>query len=73
MKLLDYLKANGISDDAFASAVGTVTASAVRKWKYRERTPRLDDVFKIERVTGGAVTLNDFLDEPLPAEKGDAA
>jgi len=65
MKLLDYLKLTNISDEAFAAKFnGEISVSGVRKWKYGERTPRLPELVRIEELTDGAVTPNDFL--PLP-------
>lgn len=62
MKLLDYLKLNGISDEAFAAEFhGQISSSGVRKWKYGERQPRLPELVRIEELTNGAVTARDFL------------
>jgi transcriptional regulator with XRE-family HTH domain len=67
MKLLDYLKENSLSDADFAARLGGgLSESAVRKWKYGERTPRLRDLVRIEEATGGAVTPSDFLPESEP-------
>lgn len=64
MKLLDYLKANSISDEDFARRVGvSISVGAVRKWKYGERVPRLPELVRIEELTDGAVTARDFLPE----------
>lgn len=64
MKLLDYLKLNDISDEAFAAEFnGEISASGVRKWKYGERNPRLPELVRIEEITNGAVTTRDFLSE----------
>ncbi|MGJ0505634.1 MAG: helix-turn-helix domain-containing protein [Methylocystis sp.] len=70
MKLLDYLKENNLSDAAFAEHLGGgLSESAVRKWKYGERTPRLRDLVRIEEVTNGTVTPSDFLPQSeRPAE-----
>lgn len=74
MKLLDYLKINGLSDEDFAAKVGGgVTPRAVRKWKYGETNPRLPELIRIEDATSGDVTGRDFLTtknidpSPLPA------
>lgn len=65
MKLLDYMKRQGLDDAAFAASLGAdVTARAVKKWKYGETTPRLPEIVRISDVTNGAVTPNDFLSPP---------
>ena len=69
MKLLDYMKANNISDEEFAVRMGgSLSPSAIRKWKYDERMPRLPEVVRIEELTDGAVTARDFLpDQQAPS------
>ncbi|WP_018407903.1 hypothetical protein [Methylocystis rosea] len=75
MKLLDYLKLNEIADEAFAAEFdGEISASAVRKWKYGERNPRLPELVRIEEITNGAVTARDFLpDQPTQTDLTEAA
>jgi hypothetical protein len=70
MKLLDWMRDNSLDDDAMAILVGGVTAHAVKKWKYGERTPRRTELQKISEVTAGNVTANDFagLASSAPAE-----
>lgn len=64
MKLLDYMKLNGLDDAAFADLVGGgATPLAVRKWKYRETNPRIPELARIEEVTRGDVRVRDFLPE----------
>lgn len=63
MKLLEYLKVHDISDEQFAAQIGGCSVSAVRKWKYGDRVPRLPELVRIEELTGGAVTARDFLSE----------
>jgi transcriptional regulator with XRE-family HTH domain len=69
MRLLDYMKQRGLSDETFAALHGDATPRAVKKWKYGETTPRLPDLLRIEDVTGGAVTARDFLPEPSATEE----
>lgn len=62
MKLRDWLRKEGITDDEFASRLGgEYSATAVSKWKYLERTPRLPVLIRIAELTGGAVRPEDFL------------
>jgi hypothetical protein len=65
MQLLDYMRARGLDDDAFAEKVGDCTADAVKKWKYRERIPRPHQIARIEDVTRKQVTLRDWI-APVP-------
>lgn len=68
MTLAEYLRKNGLSDEDFAQRVET-SAFAVKKWRYRERVPRLAMMLRIERETGGEVKPADFMPgEPAPAE-----
>lgn len=43
------------------------SASAVKKWKYRERTPDPDRIIRIREVTGGRVDLGDWATSPPTA------
>ena len=73
MKLLTYMRENGLSDEHFAEIVGAgVSRFKVKKWKYRETPPSLEDVARIEVVTKGAVRLEDFLETPHADEDGPA-
>ena len=63
MKLLDYLKEKGLTDAQFAAVLGAGhSVSAVRKWKYGERTPKLRELIRISHITRGEVLPSDFLD-----------
>ena len=76
MKLLDYMKANALSDAAFASRIGNgVTPRAVKKWKYGETYPRLPEISRIEEITAGAVRSIDFLppESAPPASREEVA
>ncbi|SFV33250.1 hypothetical protein SAMN05216456_1933 [Devosia crocina] len=64
MKLISYLKSEALDLDDFATQVGGVTASGVRKWLRDERVPRPDQMRRIFEVTGGQVTPNDFVLRP---------
>lgn len=62
MQLLDYLKSNRISDENFAALLGgQCTSHAVKKWKYRERSPSAQIIYKIKKLTDGAVSLEDWV------------
>lgn len=61
MKLIDWMRREGVDDKTMAHRVGDCTESAVRKWKYGERTPPPERIVLIEQVTSGAVTLRDFV------------
>lgn len=60
MRLLPYLRREGISFEEFASRVGQ-TENTVRKWAYRQRQPSLPNAIEIERATYGAVLPRDML------------
>lgn len=65
MKLLDWMRREGVSDVEMATRIneGVVepcTGYAVKKWKYGERQPQGDKIIRIEEVTGGEVTLRDL-------------
>lgn len=60
MLLKDYLRLERERPEDFASRVG-VTIHAVRKWCRRERMPRPATIKKIQQITKGAVTPNDWL------------
>jgi len=61
MKLSDYMRANRLTNAAFAEIIGSVGPSAVRKWRYGERYPRIEELVKIQQVTKGKVTPADFV------------
>jgi len=60
MTLTEYMTNHNLSDAELASQVGC-SVGAVRKWRYRERTPRPEQMRRIHEITAGAVTPNDFL------------
>lgn len=67
MTLAEYMAERGLSDEEMAERIGC-SSFAVKKWRYRERTPRGAAMRRIKEATGGEVTADDF----LPAE-GEAA
>lgn len=61
MKLNAWLKdPDNLDEDAFAAACG-VSVSCVRKWRYGDRFPRPRQLKKIEAVSRGQITANDFV------------
>ncbi|BAU91196.1 hypothetical protein MPPM_2591 [Methylorubrum populi] len=62
MQLDAYLRANDLTDEAFARRLGPgVSAWAVRKWRYGQRIPRLAQQRRIREATDGEVTANDLI------------
>ena len=77
MKLLDYMRAHGLDDDAMASKIGGITSHGIRKIKYGERNPSAGVAARIQAVTAGKVTLVDLVKhQTVPAgeqKQGSAA
>lgn len=70
MTLSEYMKASALDDERMAAAIGC-SPGAVKKWRYRERTPRPEQLRRIAEITGGQVQPNDFVVSPpviAPAE-----
>jgi DNA-binding transcriptional regulator YdaS (Cro superfamily) len=72
MTLQEYLASQQIKPVAFATSLG-VPPSTVSRWLRGIRRPGAGYLIKIERLTGGAVTLKDFASSdddvsPLAAE-----
>jgi DNA-binding transcriptional regulator YdaS (Cro superfamily) len=65
MKLLDYMRRQELDDETLARRIGDCTAHAVKKWKYGERRPDADRILKIQKITGGHVTLRDWASEAV--------
>lgn len=61
MKLAQYLTDRNITPEQFATEMGGLSVSGIRKWMYGERVPRPDQMRKIAEVTGGLVVPNDFI------------
>ena len=68
MKLAAYMSLHDLTDEEMASQIGEVSVSGLRKWLRDERTPRPDQMRRIDEVTGGAVTPNDFILERAEAQ-----
>ena len=63
MRLLDYMREQGVDDDALAERVGDCSPHAVKKWKYGEREPDAGTIVRIERATEGHVGLKDWAEQ----------
>ncbi len=61
MKLIDWMKKTNITIDEAALAFGA-SVFAVRKWIRGERNPRAIMQRTIKKVTKGAVTGDDWID-----------
>lgn len=59
MTLNEYMAQNSTSMRDVAAAIG-VTYEAIRRYANGERIPKPDILNKITKLTGGAVTANDF-------------
>lgn len=64
MKLTDWLKLQGLSNDEFAAMIDT-TATSVYRYAEGLRIPNEETMGKIYTATKGAVTPNDFYRIPL--------
>lgn len=60
MKLQEFMKMSGMTDDAMAAAIGK-DRSVVSKYRSGDVTPPLAVIAQIETVTKGAVSFRDFL------------
>ena len=73
MKLSVFMSEHKLDDAAMAALVGDCTDHAVKKWRYDERLPRVEQMRRIYAVTDGAVTPNDFVLHPTaPADPANA-
>lgn len=59
MTLKEYLTLHGLTARYLASRLN-VSVSAARKWVQGTRIPRLSTIKKINRITGGKVSFNDW-------------
>lgn len=60
MTLAEYLDKHDLTDEAFARQLGDVSPFAVKKWRYRERVPRITTMLRIEQETKGKVAPKDW-------------
>jgi len=61
MKLADYLEQEAVSDAEFARLIG-VKRQAVHRYRRGTRFPDRKILSKIQTVTNGTVTANDFVE-----------
>ena len=66
MKLADYIKEAGLTDEAFGRLVG-VSQPTVSRLKRDLSWPTRETIERIRDVTGGKVTADDFMDAPTEA------
>jgi transcriptional regulator with XRE-family HTH domain len=59
MTLKEYLKKEKLSVKKFSKKYN-FSSGTLSKWIYGERFPRPDSLIKINRITKGEVTPNDF-------------
>jgi transcriptional regulator with XRE-family HTH domain len=67
MKLAEYLKDKGLTDQAFAGLIGR-SRTSVSRLRRNETRPDWKTVERIHVASGGAVTPNDFLSDNQPSE-----
>lgn len=72
MTLDEYLRTNGISEAAFAAAIG-VTQPTVHRYRRGLRVPEPEAMRRIRAATGDLVLPNDFhaADMPPPGAGGE--
>lgn len=68
MTLAEYMKNASLTDADMAAKLGC-SEGAVKKWRYRERMPRPEQLRQIDEITGGAVTANDFVAPAVSPER----
>lgn len=62
MNLRDYLKAEGLTQEAFAKKLSPpVSQGKVNHWLSGSRRVSLAEALQIEQITGGKVTLRDMV------------
>lgn len=63
VKIDDFLKANGVSSQAMAEALG-VTREMVRRYRLGLAKPKPEIMLKIKQLTSGQVAEGDFDGSP---------
>jgi len=61
MKLKKYLNEQRITYKSFAKRID-VPLPTVHKWIYLDRVPRRSTLQRIQKITNGVVTVNDFFE-----------
>ena len=68
MLLKEWLDKKGLTQDQFAVQCG-FSKGAVAKWVSGERFPRLEAMQKIEKITDGSVTVQDFFNQAKQVQR----
>jgi transcriptional regulator with XRE-family HTH domain len=66
MRFDDWLKTQKMTSAEFARVSGIGDRQAVHKYRHGERFPTAENLQRIRKATGGAVTANDFADQHAP-------
>lgn len=66
MKLADFMQKHSITPQQLRTMLGVKSRSTVLRYVNGERLPSPELMLRIEELTGGAVTLADFLDPDPP-------
>lgn len=61
MKLRDYLRANGVTYEAFGGQIGA-DKSQVWRWAHEERLPDARMIAAIHKATAGMVQFHDWVE-----------
>lgn len=60
MLLIDFMRAEGLSDAEMADKIGGIGALGVRKLRFRSRGPSIRVAARIHEISGGKVTAPDL-------------
>lgn len=71
MDLRTYRKQQGWTQAEMGNLVG-VSGVTIHRWERGAARPSLDAVEAIQRISGGAVTVSDFMREAAPAASASA-
>lgn len=66
MKLADFLCDYCVTPGQLKKRLGISNRSTLHRWLHHQRCPKPEYVLAIEELTGGQVTLSDFLDPTPP-------
>ena len=72
MHLKDYLERNNINKNAFSRACG-VSSGTLYNFLNRRRDLHISVALRIERVTHGAVTMQEMAAHVIPVKTGDGS
>lgn len=60
MLLIDFMRAEGLTDAELADKIGGIGALGVRKLRFRSRGPSIRVAARIHEISGGKVTAPDL-------------